>query len=286
MNPKTSALVSLAFIAVVAMLFSGVSASECPESHTTNPDGTCTAVFGDPTVDGYVISFSGTTYYKDTSAQYLSIGYNSIYMISTTRSFVEWDISSIPDDAKINSVSFRYHGSQHTNGCHIRDMSTRPSTGGTGTIYNDMGTGDIYADPAGFPVAAANQDVGLNEQAVSDLQDQLPSDWFAIGMRADNEGYSGWNWILSENTGATPKPTLVVNYRIDSCTPPENGDWVVEISDNCVITNDNVVDGKIIVTGSGGTLTFDQAEIDADGLEINATNYRIVFKSPFRFAVS
>lgn len=279
MNPKMPVLLSLAFIAAIGM--SGVSASECPEGHTTNPDGTCTAVFGDPAVDGTVSYFSGA-YYKDTTNQYLYISYVDAYgSVSTTRSFVEWDISSIPDDAEISSVAFRYQGGQHTNDCHIRDMSTRPSTGGDGAIYNDIGTGNVYADPAGFPLVGTNREVGLNEQAASDLQDQLPSDWFAIGMRADSEN-SGLNTILSENVAATPKPTLVVNYRIDSCTPPESGDWIVEISDDCVITNGYVVDGNIIVVGSGGTLTFDGVEILSQGLEISADNYRIVFSGDFR----
>jgi len=71
----------------------------------------------------------------------------------------------------------------------------------------------------------------------------------------------------------------------DVCEYPGSGDWILDVGNDCVISSDVTVNGKIIVTGTGGTLTFNQVDIVADGLEIDATSFKIIFKSPFSLRI-
>lgn len=70
------------------------------------------------------------------------------------------------------------------------------------------------------------------------------------------------------------------------CYYTGSGDWVLDVSDNCVISEDFAVNGKLIITGSGGTVTFNQVEVSADSLDIEATSFKVIFNKPFKFTVS
>jgi len=135
----------------------------------------------------------------------------------TYRGYIEWNISSIPDGATITDTKFQYDGWYHGLDCHIHDiLQAQPSQSSNEPVYHDAGNGTVYADPDGFPVVGDNQEVDLGASADSDLQSQLSSDWFAIGLQGDVEN-SGESEIESEDCAdATPKPTLVVTYTTNS----------------------------------------------------------------------
>lgn len=167
-----------------------------------------------PTEDGYIRYL--TSYEKKKDTEKLCAGR---YLIQTPwmgRAYVEWDISSIPDNATINVVKFKYHGSKHASDCEIREMlGTRPSTTSNAqSIWDEIGEGTVYASPSGFPEEGANKEVDLGSSAASDLQSQLSADWFAIGIRSlSEENPYTLNEIYAEEYGsADPKPTLYVEY--------------------------------------------------------------------------
>ena len=58
----------------------------------------------------------------------------------------------------------------------------------------------------------------------------------------------------------------------DSCTYSGSGDWVVDMTDNCVITTDYDVIGRINFTGASGTATFNSSSINTTGLDNPPSN--------------
>ena len=177
----------------------------------------------EPVEDGYIEYDTVATYTRANNTNYLSFHYSST-VPRIRRSYIEWDISSIPDGAIITKVALKYHGAQHAADGHIRQMELRPSISSDQDVYTDAGNGTTYADPAGFPVVGTDQEVVLGDDpsdpACQDLQNQLSQDWFAIGIRVDDEAASTAEDLIysSEYGSATPKPTLYVEYLIDPAT--------------------------------------------------------------------
>lgn len=135
------------------------------------------------------------------------------------RVYIEWNISSIPDTANIKKAAFRYEGQYHGVDCQVREMrAIRPSTqpfdqASRAAVYAEIGEGTVYASPTGFPVSATYQEVDLGVDAIVDIQAQLTSGWFAIGIQSVDEGYADGSIIKSEEAyGVTPPPTLYVEY--------------------------------------------------------------------------
>jgi len=171
-----------------------------------------TAILDDPTDDGFITDSFGRT----DDSLYLDVQYYVKF-----RTYIEWNISSIPDEATITDTIFKYHGYDHGVDCHIHEMlEARPSTAGNEAVYNEAGEGTVYADPIGFPVVGTGQEQDLGTDADTDLQNQLSIDWFAIGIQADTEdGSMPRSRIYSKDKtdAADPKPTLYVEYSV----PPE-----------------------------------------------------------------
>lgn len=167
-----------------------------------------------PTDDGYI---DNRTFTKWNVGAAFNFG-NDSTTSATYRAYVEWDVSSIPDTATILSVSFEYEGTLHIDDGHIHDMLiARPTTAANQQIYNDAGNGTVYANVAGFPAVGVNKHINLSSVACSDLQSQLASNWFAIGLQADNEdtAFVGSSAIGSKEIGSTPDPTLYVVFNFE-----------------------------------------------------------------------
>lgn len=192
------------------------------ESLVIDPD---TATLDSPTQDGYIAKTKYADYYypyPDGNEIHMSNWF--LYYWYASRGYDEWDISGIPDSVTITSVAFKYHGKARGSGdCHIHSMEYRPSTSGLPTIFIDMADGHVYADPTGFPVIGENQQVALSSQADADLQSSLASNWFAIGIQADDENTNhptATSIYSSEYGSANPTPTLYVEYEF----PPTYSD--------------------------------------------------------------
>lgn len=177
--------------------------------------------------DGYIY---GEEYYRQNTADFFECGLTA----NVRRAYVEWDISSIPDNAIIINTIFKYNGESHNIDCHIHEMlGARPSTSGNQAVFDEAGEGTVYYDVAGFPVIGVNKEADLGPSADSDLQSQLSADWFAIGFQSDDEGTTAASQIRSEEkAAANPKPTLYVEYTVNpapetlgaQCEDPDDTD--------------------------------------------------------------
>ncbi|GAI93776.1 unnamed protein product, partial [marine sediment metagenome] len=105
----------------------------------------------DPTEDGTFEWISLPALNRYTGAGYLYWGkFPSLPQMGAAgiaRSYVEWDISSIPLDAIITLVKFKYHGKTNdlsTDDGYIYAMAVRPSTGTDQDVYDDCADGTAY----------------------------------------------------------------------------------------------------------------------------------------------
>ena len=184
------------------------------ESLTVDPD---TATLSNPVEDGCIKHWYSGLYERVNTDSYIEVGgylHPQDYFY-VARGYVEWDVSSIPDNADVTKVVFKYDGYLRDIGspdCHIHEMKgARPSTSSDPTVYSEAGEGTVYADPDGFPVADVDQ-VDLGSSAASDLELQLSSNWFAIGIQADAENTDSYSYIYAEEGGGQIDPTLYVEY--------------------------------------------------------------------------
>lgn len=171
-----------------------------------------TATLNNPTVDGYVL-YNGSIYtLNDTDTSlYISGVAGSNY-----RAYVKWDVTSISDDATIQDTIFKYHGESSGVDTEIYQIENDPLA--AQAIYEDARNGTVYADVADFPEIGTDKQIDLGASADSDLQAQLTSNWFAIGLSTG--GTTGPSSIYSEEYGSvTPPPTLYVTYIVDTTAP-------------------------------------------------------------------
>lgn len=146
---------------------------------------------------------------------------------SGKRTYVEWPISSIDDDATIDDVDWTWteHDQDSPNPQQIVELSSQPSTASDSTVWDDASDGDtdnIYVDPWDISGVSAGQDktTDLGTSADSDLENRLTSDWFAIGIDMDGNcdtSSTGRYRIDSEEGGGAQE--LTVTFTTPSCTP-------------------------------------------------------------------
>ena len=207
---------------------------ECGNGHIDNGNGTCTAIFYDPHEDGNVFDDGG--FQKDTTDIYLNMGKRVGTNWIVHRSYVEWDISSIPDTATITDTKFIYSGGYQTNS-EIWDMPIRPSISDPESTFNQIGVGTEYDTPNAFP-SLGGPDVDLGASADNDLQGQISSGWFAIGFKSWNEDAGSGSWVDSEESPeADPIPTLVITYTPSGGELGRGGCR----SKNCDLNHDGVI---------------------------------------------
>jgi len=142
-------------------------------------------------------------------------GKQSFPMPSTFRAFAEFDISSIPKNANITNITFKYDGRRHYIDCNISNMTVQPINSTAQQIYTNIGTGTDYYNGTGFPVLGSNQSINLGLYAINDLQRDInDSNWFALGIYT-NESLNHISDInASENVDSTPPPTLQIDYQV------------------------------------------------------------------------
>jgi len=183
-----------------------------------------TATLDSPAFESHMIYDRDTTYTRGTATYiYSGVTISNLNM----RMVFEWDISGIDDGASITDTVFKYESSSNQVDCHIHEMLGVQPTGeaddnaGNQAIFDEAGEGMIYYEAVGFPVVGENQTADLGATADSDLESQLASDWFAIGIQADDEVTTNKRSRIYTTTDAspTPPPTLYVVYDIQA--PPD-----------------------------------------------------------------
>ena len=137
-------------------------------------------------------------------------------------SFVQWDISSIPADAIITDVHFKFDISLISNptNCDYMPMTVDVTTATNNQIIADVQNGTPYSNnDATCTVAGNNKDVDLGAAADADVQANiLTTNIFALGIKLDsttNPAVESSSRHASEDDGtATPKPTLEITYTV------------------------------------------------------------------------
>jgi len=126
------------------------------------------------------------------------------------RSYIEFNISGIPNTAIIDRVDLVYQlATASTFDMLIRDMEFQPSISTDGDIFGDAGNGTIYY--TNFCNYAINTWLTITlTGAETDLEANLAVDWFAVGTQ--NAGAGQRPDIKSSET--TYDPYLKVYYHL------------------------------------------------------------------------
>jgi titin len=176
----------------------------------------------------------------DDCADFVSAASGSTVSVRTYRTFdssdcivstIEWDTSSIPDNANITDTRFKFEVSSCSTFCSTVDivaMSAQPSVTANSTNFSNVRNGATYSN-ANHLTVATNYDLDLGTTADSNVQSNLLDDWFAVGLDPDAYLETSNAYISSVPlTSATPNPTLEIVYS----TPPNEPTSLTGIQTN------------------------------------------------------
>ena len=153
-------------------------------------------------VSGVACGSPNAIYDNEIQAETFARASSSATHFSCHRGSFTWDTSSIPDTATIDDVDIRYDITTASNArnCSIYQISTDPTTltvnnafngGSTAdatTLWNDIGDGNVYISNDSACTSVGNDKLlDLGNDANTDLQNLLASDWFAIGVKTHDE---------------------------------------------------------------------------------------------------
>ena len=214
-----------------------------------------------PTIDGDIattpasgVSCSTPTTIDSASARTLVVTAGSGDVASCYRSFFEYDISSIPDAVDVSNTVFKFelYSIDTAKNCDYNEMNTKPSIGTASSIWEDIGNGTTFVNnDSTCTTVATNKSVDLGANADSDVEAQLSSNWFAIGIKHDSEARVATNYqqnIRSEEGVGVPDPTLEITYGLP--TPQR---ITADVNENDGIT---ALTSRSIVVTNGTSQTY------------------------------
>lgn len=184
-----------------------------------------------PSINFDITNTYGQTYSIGSTELSLEVGSRSTV---SHRSFIEWDISDIPDDANIREIVFMYHGHHsYATLARISACSTyHPSIISTtdyGNLFEDVNTrfytptrpdqgtslGTLVKPEPMSYIYIGNSSTSYG---CLDLENMLSNDWFAIAICANDETYAtGVQIGVMYNSFAryaNPPPSLWVNFHL------------------------------------------------------------------------
>jgi len=184
-----------------------------------------------PAQDGYHTKTDCTgAVSPNTSATVLRIGLDG--SDNCQRTAIEWDITSISNSAIVSDTRFKFEV-QDVLGtadrpCDFYEMAGQPTVQSSASSYNDAGDGTLFVNnDAKCQTAATNYNLDLGGDADTDVESQLSLDWWALGIKLDDESGSPQRnprLASEENATPVPKPTLEVTFSI-------NPTYVVDLLD-------------------------------------------------------
>lgn len=196
--------------------------------------------------------------------------------LSQRRGAVEFNTSSISNTFDIINVTANLSVSssglaQGTNisrfaGSQMTDNSSSGfpnNDSGNSKLLNAIrlgadGQGNYLTDLTEFQTVGSHA-IDLGPTAIEDLQDQLFDDYFGFGlMTGEVNGLVQAVIVSSRGSPSNQRPRLFVEVNATSCTPPSQGGWEINYSDNCVINEETLILGNINITqkGLGGSFTI------------------------------
>lgn len=149
------------------------------------------------------------------------------------RSYVEWDISSIPDTATITDVIYLYHGKvEGPIPGRIVALTVQPSVVSNATLYNAIGSDPSYI-ATWNPTVGTGKSQDLGTEADEDLESALASNWFAIGFQSSDEETEYGSGVLSavydeHYESVSPPSSLQITWTVEGNGNGngEDGDWL------------------------------------------------------------
>lgn len=182
-----------------------------------------------PTEDSYILDDDNDNACENTGGTYTETsGTANLYVSTPTaasaydciRTFIEWDISSIPDASIVSDTVFKFDvdlvaGSGRN--CDVNDLEKQPSISSAATIFADIANGtNFITNNNACTTTGNNKSLDLGANGDQEIENNLSVNWFGIGIKYNNEVQDGTNHdtdiASEEDAGATPKPTLEVTY--------------------------------------------------------------------------
>jgi len=149
------------------------------------------------------------TYTRDAGSNDILVYYNTRY-----RGFIEWNTSSIPDAAIIDSVKIRIrsYSSGYTGNTEFWSMENRPSSqantdAGNKVIFDDARQGTKYCT-SGAGSINTWYTFAFGAAAKADLQSHLADNWFSVGMYAQ----PGLDTYYASETAYDPE--IIVQWHL------------------------------------------------------------------------
>ncbi|MEM3113475.1 MAG: hypothetical protein QXI33_03590, partial [Candidatus Pacearchaeota archaeon] len=222
--------------------------------------------------DGYVSSLGGRTI---TNNEILFGDSGTGFLEPTLRGFIEFNTSSIPDNARITAVYLNVTVNQthyfsilsglaisisRMNNSQPSNLSKYPDdASGNTALFNDLNMSFYLVDLSDFDTNGTKtfdlDDVRNNLSARIDLESQLDRDFFAIGFSMNFENLGNLSSIISSEFGGNSSgPALIVEYSTDPCMPPVSYDWI--INQTCNINGVELTELKNIIIQSAGILNI------------------------------
>ncbi len=227
------------------------SGYDCEAGHVDNGDGTCTASFDVPSEDGFIdYEIERSRYSRFNTAQDIYFGYFTTMIMTNhrRRGYAEWDISSIPDNVEIESVSVLYEGVVNGDDSSYITLlgQNRPSSLNDERLFSEISGMTGTANNVvlwNYQVGSSNVDLGDN--GITSMENSLEGDFFALGFQNSEETIQEYDMIsASEKEDAAPKPTLEVVYRAEAFDDSDEDEE--DSSEDVEDTNSSDQDGNLL----------------------------------------
>ena len=195
---------------------------------------------------------------QSTMGSNISVGLSKSTGEDCYRGAVEFDISSISDSAVITDLSLDlnivsyYNNVGATSNCDIRSLTAvQPTVDNAGTMFTGIDDGtlllnDDFCKASGGSVGVNTFNLGST--GISEITNQLPNDWFALGFHQDNDDssgtLSGTPYYVTFNT-----PELTVTYTVPTAPQPPTNLQTVDGQPIELSWTAPVDDGNSAITG-------------------------------------
>lgn len=213
-----------------------------------------------------------TIAYKPSTQTYsrhfwVKLGYDRIFS-EIARGYIRWDLGSIDDNVTITGASFSIYPlvPSHNNNVafKVTEIYTDPNTSNNAQIYNNCENGSLYDYFEYDPPSIAALTLEDNPSLITEIQNQLVSNWVAVGLKNEVEEYANeQDFFLSFQTGVW----LTVTYTEQlALTVKPQEDWFPS-------SNGEVSPQIFIEDNSETEIVYYDISVEKDKDWLNLTSY-------------
>jgi hypothetical protein len=160
------------------------------------------------------VKFQNSNYEKNSGDLYFRGGNAASH--DRRQAWVKIDLSTIPDNATINSAYLAYYCYQidEMPTTDITLLVTDPVTASASTIYNEVLSGTqvagVYAHGEGWQYRE------LNSNGIAAVQSRLSTDWVALGVREQERNNKAWGYAygFGGGPGGQYRPYLSLDFSL------------------------------------------------------------------------